>query len=126
MMSLTLDTSQRVRLTGLVGSMKGGTARLMRKAIKVLDVLELSEEEKERIGYREVGPGRVAWDSSETYDLNLEEADLLISCVEDYMRDKNARESWELNDYILMESICGVLGVDPDIGIEEDFNSHTA
>ena len=59
-MKLLLNTWERLMLTRIVGSLTGD-ARLYHKAGKVLDVLEMSETERNEIDFRQIG-NNFHWD----------------------------------------------------------------
>lgn len=50
-MKLNLTTWQRINCVNIVGLMAGANAAAFRKAVKLLDILEMSDEEKEQVGF---------------------------------------------------------------------------
>lgn len=63
-MKLNLTTWQRLMLAQIVGALEGPVARI-RKASKLLDLLELPQGDREAIGLREIGAGAFRWDDTE-------------------------------------------------------------
>lgn len=77
MKTLTLDIWERVQLTTLMAQQRGNPAQY-RRSIRVLDVVELSEEEREAVGYEAtVTDGRLDfnWKHEWKYELSFEDAD---------------------------------------------------
>lgn len=69
-MELQLTTWERLTLVRIVGSLTGD-ARLYHKAGKILDVVELTEQEREEIGLRQVGD-RFQWkDPARLWELHV-------------------------------------------------------
>ncbi len=50
-MKLSLTTWQRINCVNIVGAIGGADARTFRKAVKLLDLFEMTDEEKEQVGY---------------------------------------------------------------------------
>lgn len=50
-MKLELTTWQRVNCLNVIGSIGGADAKTFRKANKLLDILEMTDDEKEQVGY---------------------------------------------------------------------------
>ena len=71
-MKIEVNTWQRQMLAMLCGGMRGDVATI-RKAMGLLDILELTKEEKNAINLR-VTPEGLTWDNADlTYVLNIEE-----------------------------------------------------
>ena len=69
-MKLKLTTWERLTVAGLIGRLQGD-ARLMHKAIKVFDAVELSEEERQEVNVRQVGDNLV-WDNpTHKWDISI-------------------------------------------------------
>lgn len=65
--TLTLTIWERVLLSGIVGNAKAGesTIAYLRKSTKILDVLALTDEEREESGYHvNLETGQAAWGKS--------------------------------------------------------------
>lgn len=60
-MLLHITTWQRTMLLQILGGMQGNVG-LVRQASRAMDILELSEDEKETIGYQDLGDGAATWD----------------------------------------------------------------
>lgn len=91
-MNLNLNTWQRVQLELLVGAVKGA-ASTVRKAVKLLDVLEMSDAEKEEVGFRAVNGGFV-WDKPD----HLFEIEIRDGNLETFMRELvKQKEDWPAN-----------------------------
>lgn len=50
-MKLELTTWQRVNCINIIGSIGGANAAMFRKAVKLLDILEMTDDEKEQVGF---------------------------------------------------------------------------
>lgn len=77
MKTLTLNIWERVQLTSLTAQQRGNPQQY-RKSIRVLDVVELSEDEREAVGYKEtVTGGRLDfnWEREQDFELSFEDAD---------------------------------------------------
>ena len=72
-MKLSVTVWERLQLVRAVGGLTGCNAATLRKAIKALDVLELSDDEKTEIGYRQLG-GNMTWENAEmVFDLEIKD-----------------------------------------------------
>lgn len=67
---MIFTTWQRVMSAAIVGSVQGNVATL-RKADRLLDILEFSKEEKERIGLKISGPTYTWVDTDTEWDLDI-------------------------------------------------------
>lgn len=94
-MKLTLNVWERMMLRLIVGRVKGSAAA-MHKAIKVLDALEFSEEERKEIGLTTNFVGDISWrpDASAEYEIDIpdKEAAALLR------RTFNEFDEWVAND----------------------------
>lgn len=120
-MKITLTVAQRINLVNLVGGMRG-SARIMRKAIKLLDVLEISSEEADRINLKRESNSRLTWDRDATFDLEFKDKEVLStlkSIIEEHIYEKNKNEDWTFAEYAIYDDLCTKLDIDPDIGIKE-------
>jgi len=86
-MKLQLTTWQRLSLYQAVGALEGSVS-VVRTASKVLDALEMSDDEKAKVGYRELPDGRALWrDVERRFGLEIadrEAAALLKRTVKGY------------------------------------------
>lgn len=105
-----LTAWDRFTLIGLLGSLKGDVS-LIRKAVKAIDALELSEAEKEVIGFTTNESGVSKWDSQKAehkFKVEIkdrEAANLLIATVKGH-------KDWPVNRMVL--NLFDALGVDND------------
>lgn len=85
-MTLTLNTWQRIILVRIVEGMRGTVGQL-RQGMRLLDALELSDEEKAQVGYQENG-NAAYWDDTERrWSVTIErdeDAQLLRRLVEQF------------------------------------------
>jgi len=94
-MELQLNTWQRVQLELLVGGVKGD-ASTVRKAVKLLDVLEMTDSEREQVGLRFVEGGMV-WDKpNHLFTVEIKDGNLeaflrqLVKQKEDWPANRHA------------------------------------
>ena len=74
-MKLKLNPWQRIQLEMLVGNVKGAAAEV-RKAVKLLDVLEMTDAERAEIGFRTEG-GMILWDKQEhAFEIEIKDGNL--------------------------------------------------
>ena len=70
-MILNLNTWQRMTLVTMTNGVKGDL-RTVRKALKALDVLEMTAEEREAVGLTEHPNGAVTWtDAAHRFELDV-------------------------------------------------------
>jgi len=95
-MNLNLNTWQRVQLEKLVGDVKGA-ASTVRKAVKLLDILEMSDEEKTKVGFRQQG-GMLLWDDLEhTWEVEIKDGNLEV-----FLRELvKGKTDWPVNRYAI-------------------------
>jgi hypothetical protein len=77
MKTLNLNIWERVQLTTLMAQQRGNPQQY-RKSIRVLDVVELNEDEREAVGYEAtVTDGRLDfdWKHERDFELSFEDAD---------------------------------------------------
>ena len=117
---LKFNVWERVWLQIRVSNMKG-PAGLMRKAFKLLDVLELTDEEQEAINYRQ-GPQGPQWDDTDykvEITLPADTKPILQRLVRDEIKAREAKEAWSLGLMKNIEGLCETLGVDFDVVLDE-------
>lgn len=109
-MKLTLNTWERVTLTLLVGRVSGNVA-VMRKAMKALDALELSDDEKGAVGFAALPSGSLRWEDGEkTFDVEIpdKEAAALVKRV---FREN---QEWQGIDAKRVVALAEKLGVEEE------------
>jgi hypothetical protein len=119
-MTWTLTTWERERLQQLIAQLQGTNLATVRKGMRALDALELTDEEKDLVGYQQTSRG-VQWrDTDHEFEVEIadrEAAHLVARVLEDHVRQKNKGEDWSMGDMMLL-ALCEKLGVDPAAGIE--------
>ena len=69
-MTLNLNTWQRVTLLAVVNNVKGDL-RTVRKALRAIDVLEMTAEERDAVGLTEHPTGAITWsDAGHRFELD--------------------------------------------------------
>lgn len=103
-MKLNLNTWQRVTLLTLVSSARGDL-RAVRKALKALDVLEMTAEEREAVGLTERPNGAVTWaDGGRRFELEVDDD------VAAWLREQvTAKADWPVSADVV--DLCEQLGV---------------
>lgn len=84
-MKLSLNTWQRVTLYQVIGLLQGDV-NTIRKAIAIMDILELRDEEKKLVGYEQNGD-RVTWsDAEHCFEVEIEDSvvGVLLAAVRNY------------------------------------------
>ena len=106
-MLLKLNTWQRVQLEMLVGGAKGPAAT-SRKAVKLLDILEMNDEEKAQVGFRQDG-GIIQWEDLEhVWDIEVKDGNL-----EAFLRELvRGKTDWTVNR--------NVVGIFDQLGIQDE------
>jgi len=106
-MRLRLNTWQRVQLEMLVGAVKG-TAAAIRKAVQLLDILEMSDEEKAQVGFKQ-DVSIIKWDDLE----HVWEIEIGDSNLASFLRELVKRKTdWTVNR--------NVIGIFDQFGIQDD------
>lgn len=72
-MKITLTTWERVQLALIVGSGLAPTIAAVGLGLKALKVLNLSDEDKAKVGFRAVSPNQFGWDLEQEYDLEFKD-----------------------------------------------------
>jgi len=83
---LTVNVWQRLTLVQVLGEVRGNAATI-RKVLGLLDIFELTEEEKAEVGYKINADGAVLWEHNCTYDMEVTgkvEGDILCKSVKNY------------------------------------------
>lgn len=104
-MTLTLDTWQRMTLLTMVNNVKGDL-RTVRKALKAIDALEMSAEEREAVGLTEHPTGAITWkDGAHRFELEVDDntAAFLRAQVE-------AKSDWPVSGDVV--DLCEQLGIE--------------
>jgi hypothetical protein len=82
-MKLSLTTWQRIVLVSIIGNLRGDVS-LVWKAVKALDALQLTEEEKKEVGFEE-GPAGLRWkDETRRFEIILPNAAFVQQIVREY------------------------------------------
>ena len=106
---LELTTWQRLTLLQMLNEVKGDL-RTVRKALKLIDVFEMTEQERIEVGLR-FTPDGAAWsDPAKRWQLDVSDGDLLAFLKEQVQ----ARHDWPASREVL--DMCERLG----INLEDD------
>jgi Lon protease-like protein len=115
-MKLNLTVWQREAIRLRVGNLQG-TLAIMQKGLKVLNAVELTKEEKKKVGYRRA-PRGFEWDDTETrfsVEINDREAiNLVKRAVRELAADLETRELWTPQDAENLPDLCEQLKIDLD------------
>ena len=103
-MILKLNVWQRMTLLGTVSATRGDL-RVVRKALKALDVLEMTAEEREAVGLTEHQSGAVTWtDAGHRFELDATDD------VTAFLREQvEAKSDWPVSADVV--DLCEQLGV---------------
>ena len=104
-MKLSLNTWQRQMIVVAIGQITGRVAEI-RKAMKALDVLELSQEEKALVKFRDLPNGTFAWDDQDhVWDLEIKdkEACTIVKRAVDQF------PMWPAAQFALLDDLCNQL-----------------
>lgn len=103
-MQLNLNTWQRMTLVTMTNGVKGDL-RTVRKALKALDVLEMTAEERDAVGLTEHPTGAVTWtDAGHRFELEVPDD------VGAFLREQvEARSDWPVSADVV--DLCEQLGV---------------
>jgi hypothetical protein len=103
-MTLKLNAWQRMILLTMVSNVKGDL-RTIRKALRAIDMLELSAKEREVVGLTEHPNGAVTWmDATYRFELDIDE-DMVA-----FLRQQvEARTDWPVSTDVV--DLCEQLGV---------------
>jgi len=96
MKTIELTTWERVQLTLVVGSQVPGrnTVAAVRLGCKALDVLELTEEEKLKVGWMVLPDSRIEWRLGDTTKWPLEFTDDVWNFIKQRVK---AYQDWPVN-----------------------------
>lgn len=90
----------------------------IRKGMKAMDALEMSEEEKAQVGFYQTPEG-AGWEDSEHIFLveikDKEAKNLVLSRLELEVRTKNENDSWNMGDIKVLE-LCEKLDMEVENG----------
>lgn len=103
-MLLSLNTWQRMTLLTMVNNVKGDL-RTVRRALRAIDVLEMSDADREVVGLTEHPNGAVTWtDAAHRFELEVDDntAAFLRAQVE-------AKSDWPVSGDVV--DLCEQLGV---------------
>lgn len=94
MKTISLTVFERLQLMGWLNQ-RQGDLRFLRRAMRVLDALELSEEEREEVGLVEAD-GMLRWqDQERVFRIELEDADFAL------LAEAVGGKGWPVNPLIL-------------------------
>jgi hypothetical protein len=115
-MKLNLTVWQRETIRLRAGNLRGPLA-LMRKGALVLDAVELTEEEKKKVGYRR-SPQGFQWDDAEIrFPIEIkdhEALNLTKRVVQEVAEELERKEAWTLADADGLPDLCKQLKIDLD------------
>ncbi len=103
-MPLNLNTWQRMTLVTMTNGVKGDL-RTVRRALKALDVLEMTTEEREAVGLTEHPGGAVTWtEAAHRFELEVDDGTAA------FLREQvEARADWPVSADVV--DLCAQLGV---------------
>lgn len=107
-MKLELSTWGRVMLISAIGQLRGNIM-LVRKSMKILDTLELSDQEKEEVGFKTTPAGAFWQDAGHLFPLEFSEDDLELM-----KRAAKEYQEWPAGQGALVVELCKRLGIDDD------------
>jgi hypothetical protein len=94
MKKLKLNTWERVTLTRLAESAPPNTIDILRKGLKFLEVMELSEKDKEQVGF-EIKDSSATWkDPGYEFDIELSNESLVF--FEKVIKPALAEQRWPM------------------------------
>jgi len=106
-MKLELTTWQRVIVISILNALRGPVA-IVRKAGKLLDILDLSQEEKADIGLVELAPGSFQWkDAGRTWEMEIADRELAAFLKQQVQ----AFQDWPVARRADVEDLLAQLGV---------------
>jgi hypothetical protein len=115
-MKLNLTVWQRETIRLSAGELRGSLA-VMRKGAKILDVVELSKEEKKKVGYY-ITPKGPRWGDAEVIfpiEINDHEAaNLTQRVIRELVEDLERREAWVAGEADELFDLCEQLKIDLD------------
>lgn len=104
---MELTTWQRLTLLQMLNEVKGDL-RTVRKALKLIDVFEMTEQERTEVGLRLTQDGAAWSDPSKRWQLNVSDNDLLAFLKEQVQ----ARHDWPASREVL--DLCERLGINAE------------
>lgn len=106
-MELTLTTWQRLQLLMLM-SQTQGDLRTINKALKLIDILELTSEEQDEIGLIQTATGFTWNRGDKTWKIEVQD-DNLVTFLKERVK---AKQDWPAHRDVL--DLCSQLGIDLD------------
>lgn len=103
-MTLNLTTWQRMTLLTMVNNVKGDL-RTVRRALRAIDALEMSDAEREAVGLTEHPNGAVTWtDAAHRFELEVPDD------VAAFLREQvEAKSDWPVSGDVV--DLCEQLGI---------------
>ena len=106
----SLTTWERAKLLNALGKLSGLNLAMLRKANKLLDRIELTQEEKESIGWRQNmkpnGTVEFSWTVSKNWDMEFDEEELQL-----LRYAFNQFDGWVVFEYEKVEELANKLAV---------------
>ncbi len=116
MLRLELTTWQRIMAVQALNGQTGHISTI-RKALKLLEILELNEEERVAVELRELQPGQYMWtDTQRRFELEIKDRELaafLRRAVEQYGQ-------WPVEYAAHVLDLCQQLGIEEGSDGDED------
>lgn len=113
-MKLTLNTWERMYLLQLISGMRNVPLASIRKGIKAMDALEMSEEEKATVGYQQTPEGAAWQDPDHQFVIDFrdkEAGNIVISRLKLEVEAKNKQDGWSMGDLNMLR-LCEKLDID--------------
>lgn len=95
-MEIKLTTWERVQLIQLVGDARGNVAQV-RLGLRALEILELSETEKQQVGWRDISETHAQWQDTE-FEWNLEFGDDIWTFIQVLAKH---RQDWPISNLVV-------------------------
>lgn len=106
MTTYNLTTWDRMMISQVIGALRGDV-RMVRKAGKILDAVEMTEDEKLFANVRQEG-GMLAWDNVDyEWPIEINDPDSLA-----LLKEKLSANDWMGAQYKQVIRLCSVLGIE--------------
>ena len=104
---MKLDTWERVMCSEIVGSMRGDYVTITHKAGKLLDLIELSEDEKKEIGFVRFDNGNLIWQGNKEWEIEIKDENLVALL----QQQVSIFQNWSRSDMNKVKSLREKLGI---------------
>ena len=104
---MKLDTWERVMCAEIIGSMRGDYVTITHKAGKLLDLLELSVDEKKEIGFVKFDNGNVIWQGNKEWEIEIKDGNLLALL----QQQVSIFQNWSRTEMNKVKSLREKLGI---------------